>query len=66
MNIGLGCMGMSACTAKAIDGESEATIRLAIERGVNLIDTGDFYSMGHNEMLVGRAIKGLRDKISLR
>ncbi|HEU5075649.1 MAG TPA: aldo/keto reductase, partial [Polyangiaceae bacterium] len=42
-----------------------ATIRHAIERGITLIDTGDFYGMGHNELLVARAIEGLRDRVQL-
>jgi aryl-alcohol dehydrogenase-like predicted oxidoreductase len=41
------------------------TIHAAIERGVNLLDTGDFYGMGHNEMLIGRALSGRRDKVLL-
>ncbi len=63
--IGLGCMGMSGMYGASDDAESEATIRRAIERGVTFLDTGDFYGMGHNEMLIGRAIKGLRDKVQL-
>lgn len=43
------------------EAESEATIHAALDQGVNLIDTGDFYGMGHNEMLIGRALKGRRD-----
>ena len=50
--IGLGCMGMSGVYGPADDAESVATIRTAIERGVTLLDTGDFYGMGHNELLV--------------
>ena len=49
----------------ADENESIATIHAALDRGVNLIDTGDFYGMGHNEMLVGRALKGRRDKVLL-
>ena len=41
------------------------TIQEAIDQGINLIDTGDFYGMGHNEMLIGRAIQGRRDKVLL-
>ncbi len=63
--IALGCMGMSGMYGAADEAESLATIDLAIERGVNLLDTGDFYGMGHNELLVGRAIKGRRDKVLL-
>jgi aryl-alcohol dehydrogenase-like predicted oxidoreductase len=61
--ISLGCMGMSGIYGHADENESIATIHAAIDRGVNLIDTGDFYGMGHNEMLVGRALKGRRDKV---
>jgi aryl-alcohol dehydrogenase-like predicted oxidoreductase len=63
--IGLGCMGMSGVYGKSDDDESVATVRRAVERGVTLIDTGDFYGMGHNEMLVGRALAGVRDKVQL-
>jgi len=61
--ISLGSMGMSGMYGHADENESIATIHAAIDRGVNLIDTGDFYGMGHNEMLVGRALKGRRDKV---
>jgi aryl-alcohol dehydrogenase-like predicted oxidoreductase len=63
--LGLGCMGMSGMYGLSDDAESLATIRHAIDRGVTLLDTGDFYGMGHNELLVGRAIEGLRDKVQL-
>src|SRR5262245_12335143 len=63
--IALGCMGMSGMYGASDEAESLATIDLAIERGVNLLDTGDFYGMGHNELLIGRAIKGRRDKVLL-
>jgi aryl-alcohol dehydrogenase-like predicted oxidoreductase len=63
--IGLGCMGMSGTYGPADEAESLATIRHAIERGVTLLDTGDFYGMGHNEVLVGRAIEGRRDKVQI-
>jgi aryl-alcohol dehydrogenase-like predicted oxidoreductase len=59
-------MGMSAMYGKSDDAESIATIHEAIERGVNLIDTGDFYGIGRNEMLIGRALQGeRRDKVLL-
>jgi len=58
-------MGMSGMYGASEDAESAATIRRAVERGVVLLDTGDFYGMGHNEMLVGRAIAGIRDKVRL-
>ncbi|HEY0106611.1 MAG TPA: aldo/keto reductase [Rhizomicrobium sp.] len=60
--IGLGCMGMSDFYGPADEGESIATIHAALDAGIDLIDTGDFYGMGHNEMLIGRALKGRRDK----
>ncbi|MCU1294540.1 MAG: Pyridoxine 4-dehydrogenase [Bryobacterales bacterium] len=45
--------------------ESTATIHDAIDRGINLLDTGDFYGLGHNELLIGRALQGRRDKVLL-
>lgn len=56
--IGLGCMAMSGIYGPSDEVESIATIHAAIDRGVNLIDTGDFYGMGHNEMLVAKALEG--------
>ncbi len=61
--VGLGCMGMSDAYGPADEGESIATIREAIDRGVSFLNTGDFYGMGHNEMLIARAIEGMRDKV---
>src|SRR5215468_5567167 len=58
--IGLGCMGMSDFYGPADRGESIATIHAALEAGVTLIDTGDFYGMGHNEMLIAEALEGGR------
>ena len=63
--IGLGCMGMSGLYGATDDAESIATLQAAIDAGVNLLDTGDFYGMGHNELLVGRAIAGRRDRVHL-
>ena len=55
--IGLGTMGMSDMYGPADRGESIATIHEALEGGITLLDTGDFYGMGHNEMLLGEALK---------
>jgi aryl-alcohol dehydrogenase-like predicted oxidoreductase len=55
-------MGMSGIYGQADEQESIATIHAALDVGVTLLDTGDFYGMGHNEMLVGRALKGRRDQ----
>ncbi|MGM4990997.1 aldo/keto reductase [Tardiphaga sp. 841_E9_N1_2] len=56
--LGLGCMGMSDVYGPADRGESIATIHAALEAGVTLIDTGDFYAMGHNELLIAEALRG--------
>ncbi len=62
--IGLGCMGMSGMYGPADEAESIATIHRALDDGINLLDTGDFYGMGHNEMLIGRALEGRpRDEV---
>lgn len=58
--LGLGCMGMSDFYGPADRGESIATIHAALDAGITLLDTGDFYGMGHNEMLIGEALKGRR------
>ncbi len=63
--VGLGCMGMSDFYGPADEGESVATIHEAIDRGVTLLNTGDFYGMGHNEFLIARAIEGRRDRVFL-
>ncbi|QYX80154.1 aldo/keto reductase [Streptomyces akebiae] len=55
--LGLGCMGMSALYGGADRAESVATIHAALEAGVTLLDTGDFYGMGHNELLIGEALR---------
>ena len=61
--LALGCMGMSAMYGPAPDErESIATIHAALDAGVNLLDTGDFYGIGHNELLIGRAIAGRSDR----
>ncbi|WP_328317390.1 aldo/keto reductase [Streptomyces sp. NBC_00388] len=55
--LGLGCMGMSALYGTADRAESIATIHAALDAGVTLLDTGDFYGMGHNELLIGEALR---------
>ncbi len=59
--LALGCMGMSGAYGHSDEKESIATIHAALDHGVNLLDTGDFYGMGHNELLIGRALKDRRD-----
>ena len=59
--IGLGCMGMSDLYGPADEAESVATILAALDAGITLLDTGDYYGMGHNELLIGRALRG-RDR----
>ncbi|MGW7518898.1 aldo/keto reductase [Streptomyces sp. NPDC054796] len=55
--LGLGCMSMSALYGEADRAESLATIHAALEAGVTLLDTGDFYGMGHNELLINEALR---------
>ncbi|MGW2458735.1 aldo/keto reductase [Streptomyces sp. NPDC001761] len=63
--LGLGCMGMSGMYGEADRAESIATLHAALDAGVTLLDTGDFYGMGHNELLIAEALRsapaGLRD-----
>jgi len=61
--LGLGCMRMSPVWGGPVndEGESIATIQSALDSGINFLNTGDFYGAGHNELLIGKAIKGRRD-----
>ena len=64
--LGLGCMAMSGMYGPSDRKESLATLQAAVDAGITLLDTGDFYGMGHNEMLIGEALKTLpRDRILL-
>jgi aryl-alcohol dehydrogenase-like predicted oxidoreductase len=64
--IGLGCMGMSDLYGPADEVESRATIHAALDAGITLFDTGDFYGMGHNELLLRDALRGRsRDQVVL-
>jgi aryl-alcohol dehydrogenase-like predicted oxidoreductase len=62
--VGLGCMGMSGMYGPADRDEGIATIHAAVDAGIDLLDTGDFYGMGHNEMLIRDALQG-RDRDSV-
>ncbi|WP_327733080.1 aldo/keto reductase [Streptomyces nojiriensis] len=62
---GLGCMGMSHGYGAADDAQSIATVHRALDLGVTLLDTADFYGAGHNEELIGRAVAGRRDEVVL-
>jgi len=57
--VGLGCMAMSGMYGPADRGKAIATIHAALDAGITLFDTGDFYGMGHNEMLIAEALKGV-------
>jgi len=63
--VALGCMGMSGMYGPADEAESIATIHAALDLGINVLDTGDFYGQGHNEMLIGRAIADRRSSALL-
>lgn len=63
--VALGCMGMSGMYGASDEAESLATIHAAMDAGVNLLDTGDFYGMGDNEMLLGKALRFQRESVLL-
>jgi len=63
--VALGCMAMSDMYGPSDESESIATIHAALDAGINMLDTGDFYGMGHNEMLIRRAIEGRRKDVFL-
>src|ERR1700730_11883692 len=64
--IGLACMGMSDFYGPADRGESIATIHAALDAGITLLDTGDFYGIGHNELLIREALEGRsRDNVQI-
>jgi aryl-alcohol dehydrogenase-like predicted oxidoreductase len=60
--LGLGCIGMSGVYGPADQGESIATIHAALDAGITLLDTGDFYGMGHNEIMAWDIMKCLSAK----
>ena len=60
--VGLGCMGMSGVYGPADESEGLRTVNAALDAGINLLDTGDFYAMGHNEMLLSRVLKERRQE----
>ncbi len=63
--MGLGCMGMSEFYGPADEAESVATIHRALDLGIDFLDTSDIYGLGHNETLVGKAIRDRRDRVVL-
>ena len=64
-SLGLGCMGMSEWYGPTNDEESRATIKAAFDMGLNFFDTADVYGNGHNETLLGKAVKGIRRQVVL-
>ena len=64
--LGLGCMALSGMYGPANDEQGIATIHAALDAGIDLLDTGDFYGMGHNELLIARALRGRdRDRVQI-
>ena len=63
--IGYGCMGLSGTYGTANDEQSIALLRKVVDLGINMLDTADAYGPFHNEEVVGRALKGIRDKVIL-
>src|SRR5262245_7709567 len=64
--VGLGCMGMSDLYGPADGSEGIATIHAALDAGITLLDTGDYYGMGHNESLIREALRGrARERVVL-
>ena len=63
--IGLGCMSLSGVYGKSSDDDGISLIHEALDQGITLLDTSDMYGFGHNEELVGKAIKGRRDEVVL-
>src|SRR6204780_4701233 len=65
--VGLGLLGMSGIYGRADENESIVTIRAALDAGITLLDTGDFYGSGHNEMLLRDALRGVpRDSVFIQ
>ena len=63
--IGLGCMGMSEFYGPGDDQQSLETLAMALEQGIDMVDTADMYGLGHNEELLGRFLKGRRERVVL-